>query len=464
MLNRKLRERLEAHGQQHVLAFWDQLDAAQRAGLVEQLEQIDLDLIERLAADDSDQPDFSELARRAQPPPAIRLSAGAQADVTEAGRASGREALAAGTVGAVLVAGGQGSRLGFDLPKGMFPIGPLSGASLFQILLEKIAASSRRYASRVPLFVMTSPATDAPTREYLDSNDYFGLPAEDVVVFCQGTMPAVAAESGRLILADRDQLFLSPDGHGGMLAALRRSGAWGEMQRRGLRHLFYFQVDNPLGTVCDPELIGHHILANSQYTLQVVARRQADDKVGNVVSIDGTAQIIEYSDLPAEAAGRRAADGSLELWAGSIAVHVFDIDFLAASVADGAALPFHRALKKVPYVDAAGQRIDPHEANAIKFEQFIFDLLPRAAQTLSVEVERDAAFAPLKNAPGSSADTQQHVQQQMMALDRARLRACGVEVADSVRVEISPLFALDIEQLKAKLGSGMRINQDTYFR
>jgi UDP-N-acetylglucosamine/UDP-N-acetylgalactosamine diphosphorylase len=362
-----------------------------------------------------------------------------------------------------LVAGGQGSRLGFEHPKGMYPIGPISGASLFRILLEKILAVGRTYGVRVPLYLMTSPATDDETRSYLQQHECFGLDHDDVFVFCQGTMPAVDADTGRLLLADKGRLFQSPDGHGGMLAAMDRTGALKDMQRRGLRHLFYFQVDNPLATVCDPEFIGYHLLSGSQYTLQVISKQTPRDKVGNVVSVDGTVRVIEYSDLPDEAAELRNEDGSLKIWAGSIAVHVFDIAFLADCAQEKSALPFHLARKKVAYVDSTGQQISPTSPNAIKFEQFIFDLLPLAERTISVEVDAAEAFAPLKNAPGAAIDTPQAVQSQMMALHREWLQQAGAHVADGVQVEISPLFALDADQLALRLDPGATITKDIYF-
>jgi UDP-N-acetylglucosamine/UDP-N-acetylgalactosamine diphosphorylase len=236
------------------------------------------------------------------------------------------------------------------------------------------------------------------------------------------------------------------------------------MQRRGLQHLFYFQVDNPLATVCDAEFIGYHALAKSEYTLQVVAKQSPTEKVGNVVQIDGTSHVIEYSDLPQEAAERRNDDGSLEIWAGSIAVHAFDVQFLSRVAAESTTLPFHRALKKVEYIDAQGQTVQPDQPNAMKFERFIFDLLPLARRSLSVEVDPRQAFAPLKNAPGSAIDTAEITQQMMMALHRQWLRDAGAKVDDKVQVEISPLFAMNSRQLAAKIKTGSEITSDTYFR
>jgi UDP-N-acetylglucosamine/UDP-N-acetylgalactosamine diphosphorylase len=453
---------LRPHHQEHLIAFWDELDEIQRSRLSAQIKKIDLPRVAGMYLQCRDGLGQSQAALRAQPPVAVRMSGSRAADA-EAERL-GLAALSEGTVAVALVAGGQGSRLGFDHPKGMYPIGPLSGASLFDILLGKVAATSEVAGAAVPVYLMTSPATHEETLEYLKHAENFGISPSEVTVFCQGTLPAVDAATGKLLLESKESLFLSPDGHGGMLAALQQSQALQDMQQRGIKQLFYFQIDNPLATVCDPVLIGHHILAQSEYTLQVVAKQEPEDKVGNVVEVEGKTQIIEYSDLSAEAAHLRNEDGSLKLWAGSIAVHVFDVEFLCRMARQGNALPVHCAHKKVAFVDVEGQPTEPVEPNAIKFEQFIFDLLPYASQTMTVEVDPAVAFAPLKNGPGEATDTAEHVQQQIMHFHREMLRAAGFQVGETTRVEIDPRFALTAATLKNKIPAGSIVEDDTYFR
>ncbi len=461
-MKQELLAKLSAFDQQHLLRFWDVLNDQEQAELAEQIAAIDFQSVADLFRESGDAESIGKLAARAEPPRAIRRDAAENLFAATEAIQAGHSALAAGTVAAAMVAGGQGTRLGFDHPKGMFAIGPVSAASLFQIHVEKLLAIGRKYGVRIPLYLMTSPATDAETREFFARHDRFGLAAEDLLIFCQGTMPAVDAGSGRLLMTDRQRLFQSPDGHGGMLAALAGSGALDDMQHRGIRHLFYFQVDNPLATVCDVELIGYHLLARSQYTLQAVAKKSPLERVGNIVSIDGSLRVIEYSDLSDEAALQRNADGSLKLWAGNIAVHVFDVGFLSETSAGAAALPFHRALKKVTHVDEAGAKVHPDKANAIKFERFIFDLLPAAERSLAVEADAKSAFAPLKNAKGSATDSPESVQMQMMDLHRGWLRAAGASVDDETRVEISPLFALDAGELSKKIPSSTAVLQSTY--
>jgi len=305
----QLLARLEPYGQQHVLKFWDELSADQRQRLADQVRSIELESLDALLRSDEAGEDWAALARRAVAPPAFRLHTDSDHISREEARQQGERELRAGRLGVIIVAGGQGTRLGFDAPKGMYPIGPVSGASLFQILVEKVVALRRRYKVHIPLYVMTSPATHAPTVSFFAEHERFGLPSEDLKIFSQGTMPAVDARTHRLLLSAKDSLALSPDGHGGTLEALERSGSLADMKRRGLKHLFYLQVDNPLTAVGDPSFVGYHVLSGSELSTAVKAKVAAEEKVGNVVSVDGCVRIIEYSDLPAEAACRQCEDG-----------------------------------------------------------------------------------------------------------------------------------------------------------
>jgi UDP-N-acetylglucosamine/UDP-N-acetylgalactosamine diphosphorylase len=463
MTKEQLLSRLAPYGQQHLLAFWDELDQQGRQSLARQIWQIDLGLVERLFSQGDRRCDYGAMAARSQPPPAIRLPPAKNPFAREEAIGRGKQALSSGKVGAILVAGGQGTRLGFPHPKGMFPIGPLSKRSLFQIHVEKLRATAARYGKPIPLYLMTSPATHDETIAFFAEHQRFGLPENELFIFCQGTMPAVDATSGRILLAAREQIALSPDGHGGMLAAIVRSGGLEHMRQRGLELLFYFQVDNPLVEVCSPEFLGYHLLSGSEMTTQVVAKQHPLEQVGNVVQIDGRLHVIEYSDLPDEQAHRRTADGRLAIWAGSIAVHAFQRSFLERMAGMAEALPFHVARKRVPYIDAAGNRVEPGQPNALKFERFIFDLMPYAAKAIVVEIDPAEGFAPLKHGSGDGYGTAAWVQQCMMAQHRRWLWQAGAELPADVPVEISPLFALDAHELAAKIAAGTRITQPTYF-
>ena len=464
----KLTSLLQPTGQEHLLAFWDELSSDQQASLASQIKALDLAQIESLYRGNVDQPDWAELSRQATPPPAVRLSERLSGDggdlgiSDEAAANRGVEALAAGKVGVILTAGGQGSRLGFDKPKSEYPIGPISSVSMLQIHVEKILATATRYGVVVPLYLMTSPATHDDTIRFLAANDNFGLAADDLIVFCQGTMPAVDIETGKLLLSAKGQLFRSPDGHGGTIAALGTSGAIDHMQARGVEQLFYFQVDNPLVPICDPALVGYHLLADSELTSLTVAKQQPQDKLGNFAMIDGRLHVIEYSDLPDDVAELRDEQGRLKFWAGSIAVHIFERSLLERALKLTDTLPFHIAKKKVPHVAATGELVSPPEPNALKFEKFIFDLLPAAERPIVVEYAEAECFAPLKNAPGAEKDTEEYVQRMMLAQYRSWLEAAGAKVAKGVDIEISPLFALDASAVAKRITSGQEFKTSQY--
>ena len=225
-------------GQEHLLAFWDELDASARGVLAEQIRAVDFDLVSQLFRQERDAEDWGQMAGRAESPPAYRLGALDNSVPPRKARQRGEQALRDGRVGVILVAGGQGTRLGFPHPKGMFSLGPVSGRSLFEIHVDRLRAVARRYGAPIPLYLMTSPATHDETVEFFQRHQRFGLSEKDLRFFCQGTMPAVDQGDGMILLADRHQLSLSPDGHGGTLAALVHRGCLADMQQRGVQHVF----------------------------------------------------------------------------------------------------------------------------------------------------------------------------------------------------------------------------------
>jgi UDP-N-acetylglucosamine/UDP-N-acetylgalactosamine diphosphorylase len=443
-----LRAALEAHGQGHLLRFWDELPARGRERLLRDLESLDLDLLDRLVA---------TLVRAGDVPVDVEGVEPAQLAPAPSAEsiAAGEQALAQGAVAIVIVAGGQGTRLGFDGPKGCYPIGPVTDRSLFQIHCEKIAALGGRYGPTPPLYMMTSDENHAPTEAFLAGRDWFGL--EHVMLFRQGTMPAVDAATGAVLLAERDHVALSPDGHGGTLRALARGGCLDDMRARGIETVFYLQVDNPMIAIGDPGFVGAHRLAGADVSSKVVRKRDPGEKVGIVAERAGRQLVIEYSDLPDRLAEQRRPDGALAFSAGSIALHVFALDFIAG-LAGAAELPYHRARKPVAFVDEHGFRIEPIFANAVKFEQFIFDTLPLARRALVLETGRAAEFEPLKNASGDSSP--ETVRQRLSDAAADLLEAAGAVVerrpdgSAAVPIELSPLVAVDPAALARHVPAG----------
>lgn len=449
-----LLDRLREHGQEHVLVGWDRLPDDRRREFVATLSGIDFEELARLVA--SAREPSAGRPERFEPLPV----SGGVASPEE--RAVGEATLARGAVAVLMVAGGQGSRLGFDKPKGMYPVGPVSGASLFQIHAEKVVALSRRYGKPVPFLVMTSPATDAPTREFFEANGYFGIDPADIIFFRQGMMPTVCARTGRLLLEGPGRLYFSPNGHGGTLTALAEQGVLATLRERGIEHVFYFQVDNPLVKLCDPGFLGRHVATRSEASSKVVFKTRPEEKVGVFVTTRGRCALIEYSDLPAELARQRDADGALRFRAGNPAIHLFAREFLERITAEGG-LPYHAARKAVPYFEPlTGEVIDPgQEPNALKFERFIFDALPRADRWLAVETRREEEFCPLKNASGP--DSPETVRAGLGRLFATWLEEAGIPT-NGHPVEVSPLFALDADELKQKLPRGFQVTGPTLLR
>jgi UDP-N-acetylglucosamine pyrophosphorylase len=445
---RRLRDEAVRHGQEHLFQFWDALDEPRRRALLSQIGEIDFAEIARLAETVRSGSPPADVERPFEPSPFVTV---AEATADRAAAEAGTEALRAGRVAVLVVAGGQGTRLGFPGPKGTFPIGPLSGKSLFQLHAEKIRALERRHRRPIRWYVLTSDATHAETQAFFDAHSRFGLAADRVRLLQQGMLPAID-RGGRILLEAPDRIFLSPNGHGGVVEALWRSGALDEMRSEGVDLLFYFQVDNPLVRIADPTFIGRHLSHGAEMSLKVVRKERPEEKVGVLVVRDGRHRIVEYSELTADEAAARHPSGGLRFEAGNIAIHLFARSFLERVAAERNALPLHHATKKIPHVDARGVRVEPPEPNGIKFERFVFDALPLARRVLAIEVARAEEFSPVKNATGS--ESPETSRADLMELHRRWLRHAGVRVPESKpgpRVEVSPLFALDAEELRERL-------------
>jgi UDP-N-acetylglucosamine/UDP-N-acetylgalactosamine diphosphorylase len=450
----ELRERLGRIGQAHVLRFYDELDEAGRRKLIGQIEALDLRSISELAESyvrHAPPAALPKVIRPARPMP--RTADAEHGRLYEQAEARGHELLRGGKVAAFLVAGGQGTRLGFDGPKGEYPVTPIKQKPLFQVFAEQLLAHGRAAGRAVPWYIMTSQVNDAATREFFKTHAYFGLKEGDVHFFAQGMMPAFGTD-GKLLLGERDSLALSPDGHGGSLRALSRSGALKEMKRRGVEHLSYFQVDNPLVYCIDPLFLGLHDLTGSEMSSKTISKAHPLEKVGNFVVGDGKLQVIEYSDLPKELAQAAEADGKPTFNAASIGIHALRVSFVERLNAGGSlALPWHRAEKKVPCLDESGAAVKPASPNAVKLEQFVFDAIPLAANPLVFQTDRLEEFSPVKNAEGDDSPATCRRDQILRA---ARwLTDAGVSVpakageVDAV-VEISPLYAVGPAQLRQR--------------
>ena len=407
-----IRATLAQHGQEHLLAFYEELSPEGQQGLLDQLGGIDFDAIDGMIDRyvrrpvDPPVPDDLEPATYYPHEPGGSYDAAHYRDV-------GQELIRAGKVAAFCVAGGQATRLGWSGPKGTFPATVVTGKPLFRVLAEQVVASRNRYSVVIPFYVLTSPLNDTVTRSFMQDNNCFGLRRRNLFMFPQGLLPSFEIGTGRMLLADKGTVAMNPDGHGGSLHAMAVSGALADMRARGIEYISYVGVDNPLVKVIDPLFLGLHAAApdsSAEMSSKMVPKTDPDEKVGVFCRSGGKTIIVEYINLPRELAEQRDGDGHLCFGSASIAVHIISVK-LVESLTEGVtlALPLHAARKIVPHVDPdTGERIEPKTPNAVKLESFVFDALPQAGSSIVYETSRTEEFAPIKNARGPDSPATSH--------------------------------------------------------
>ena len=446
----QIRSRLKACGQDHILDACQKLDPARSSVLLEQASRLPLEslpeLIDRFVCCESGESCSSDIS----PPRVTMPDPELAATLTERGEQVIRE----GRVAAFTVAGGQGTRLGWGGPKGTYPATPVSGKPLFRVFAEQIEAASIAWDTPIRWYIMTSEANDAATRSFFADNNWFGLPRTQIMLFPQGMMPCFDMRNGDVLLEAPDRLAMSPDGHGGSIAALHASGALEEMSVLGIDTISYFQVDNPLSSVIDPLFIGLHAdpeRSSGEMSSKMVPKRESGEKVGVFCRVGEHTQVIEYSDMPESLMTEVDGNGRLCYDAGNIAIHLLGVEF-ANRVFEANELPWHRAVKKVPCFDLETEsQITPESPNGVKLERFIFDALSLATKPAILEVDRSLEFAPIKNAAGQ--DSPESCRQAQNDLYGGWLESRGIEVARNedghvlADIEISPLSAMNAEQV-----------------
>jgi UDP-N-acetylglucosamine/UDP-N-acetylgalactosamine diphosphorylase len=431
--DRELIARFEAAGQGHVFRFLSSLPDAEARALLAQAARIDLAAVARLAAG----ADVSGEIGAVAPPGDELVRREAAAALRPEAERRGLEELAAGRVAVIVAAGGQGTRMGSAAPKGMWPVGPASGKTLFQWHAEKVLHWARRLTRPVPLVVMVSEPTQRATEDFFRWHAYFGLDATWVRMPCQPSLPPLDAR-GRMLLDARSHIATAPNGHGGLFRTLADAKLLDLLADHGVRTLSYVQIDNPLIRPIDPVFIGLHAARASELSSKSVAKSAPGERVGVFARVAGRPGIVEYSELTDAQASARAADGSLVFGQGSIAAHCIDVAFAQRVAREG--LPLHRASKKVPFVDDGGQRVTPSSPNATKFESFLFDAIPRAARSLVLETSREEEFAPIKQDHG--ADSPDTARAALLALFRGWHERAGLPVGEGA-LEVDPSKAPD---------------------
>lgn len=446
----EVRRKALALGQGHLFEGWSRRSEEERRTLDADLAALDWDLLPRLLAlaRGGAKP---EVPRDPEPAEAIPLAADETGRRRDAGaRARGEAEIRTGRCAVMMVAGGQGTRLGFDGPKGAFKITPVLERTIFELHADRIAALERRHGVEIPWVIMTSPGNDGETQAFFEGHGFLGRPRDRVLFMVQGTLPAADFE-GRLLLASPGRLALSPDGHGGALDALRRSGAGEALLAGGVRHLYSFQVDNVLIPVADPALLGHHLAAGARMSTKCVVKRGAAEPVGVAARWGGGYGIIEYSDLPDDLKAARETDGRLRFRQGSIATHWLDLEWALGAGTPGRPLPFHLARKRVPCWDPGSGATNPDAPNAFKFERFLFDALRHAERAVFQEVDRGAEFSPVKNLAGE--DSAESARADLNRIWSSWLRAAGIPLPEDAKAEVLASFALDGDECIAAFGA-----------
>jgi UDP-N-acetylglucosamine/UDP-N-acetylgalactosamine diphosphorylase len=449
MATSPLIENFQRAGQGHVFAFFNQLSEAGQQALLAEAAEIDLDELALLARtllvkNSTASAGSGDLAPASYVP---LPEQGGDATAWAQAKAAGEAALRAGRVAAFTVAGGQGTRLGWDGPKGTFPVTPVKKKPLFQVFAEKLRAAGVRYGRPLHWFIMTSHANHEATVTFFAEHKFFGLDRVRVHFFRQGRMPAVDF-TGKILLEAPGRIAMSPDGHGGSLRALDRSGVLDLLKSEDIDTISYFQVDNPLVRCIDPAFLGWHFLQGSEMSSKMVAKAYPEEKVGHFCVQQGRLVVVEYSDLPLDRQRELdPATGRLRFHAGNVAIHVIDREFARRMSAGENRLPFHRADKKIPGIDAAGKPVQPAAPNVAKFEMFVFDALPYAKNPIVIETRRADDFSPVKNAEG--ADSPQTCRDDQLRQFARWLCAAGATVETDEgghprpALEVSPLFGYD---------------------
>lgn len=471
-----LKQRYEKAGQSHLFAFWDALTAEQQSELAQQLDELDVSRVNQVfhTAIKADEEARAGKSHEVSPPPpsSVECTIDGEADPAkvEHFRTVGLNAIAQGQVGVLLMAGGQGTRLGSSAPKGCYDIGLPSHKSLFQIQAERIlslqrlaakhassSASSSSGSVVIPWYIMTSGPTRKDTEAFFAQHKYFGLEQQNIIFFEQGTLPCLSLE-GKILLETTSKVATAPDGNGGLYRALRTPYNRGrpetvisDLEKRGIKYLHAYGVDNCLVKVGDPVFLGVCLEQAVQAGVKVVKKTDPKESVGVVALRDGKFGVVEYSEIPAALSEARDPNGELSFRAANIVNHFYTTKFLADDVpAFEPEMAFHIARKKIPTIDlASGQAVKPSTPNGMKLELFVFDVFPFCGDKMAVhEVARREEFSPLKNAKGTGADDEDTSRRDLLAQQRRWLEAAGAKVGEGVEVELSPLLTYSGEGLE----------------
>lgn len=380
-------EKLKKYGQEHVLKYYDELPDEQRNTLIEQIDRTDFTVIGQAA----------ETGKRGAIAP-IKAMTIPEIDMgRERFEHIGMEAIKAGKLGAVLLAGGMGTRLGSDAPKGMYDIGISKPVYIFQRLIENLMKVVEKAGNYIQLFVMTSEKNHDATVGFFKEHDYFGYDKDYIAFFKQDMAPA-ADFDGKVYMEAKDSIATSPNGNGGWFLSMKKSGLLELVEKRGIEWLNVFAVDNVLQSIADPVFAGAVLEGGYSVGSKVIRKVNPQEKVGVMCTEDGRPSIVEYIELTEDMLTQKDENGEYAYNFGVILNYLFKVDKLVNLLERK--LPYHKSAKKIPYINEAGELVKPEEPNGYKYEQFILDMIQLLDSCLPFEVVREKEFAPIKNKTG----------------------------------------------------------------
>lgn len=390
MERKELVELLQEHNQEHLLWYYDRLTNEKQANLAAQLEKLDWRLLK-----------LSERGNASQERGEIKPLAGLNREQIEANREAfekaGLQAIKQSKAGAVLLAGGQGTRLGCSGPKGNYNIGVTREVYIYELLFDNILEVVHKAATWIPLYIMTSDKTHEETTKFLKEHQYFGYNEAYIRFFVQDMNPSVDYE-GKLLMEAPDRLSLSPSGNGGWFSSMVKAGLLKDLEARGIEWLNIFAVDNVLQKIADPLFLGATISSGKASGAKVVRKAEPGERIGVLCAEDGKPSIVEYYEMTEAMLQERTPSGELSYSLGVTLNYLFRLDKLKEILSKD--LPIHVAEKKIPYLNQEGEYIQPDEPNGYKFEELALDMIPLFEECLPFEVIREEEFAPVKNASG----------------------------------------------------------------
>jgi len=445
-----LRAQLTRFNQEHLLEHWNDLSLDQQEELFKELSNLDLEEVNEYFQRTVREMEHAgeKLDDKMEPLDEMQCGSILKSSDRELNAYQNKslDEIAAGKVGILLLAGGQGTRLGVSYPKGMYNVGLPSGKTLFQLQAERILSLEKLAKERNPeksgkivWYIMTSASTVQPTSDFFKKYNYFGLEPENVVIFQQGTLPCFTFE-GKIILGEKHKLSRAPDGNGGLYRALRNEGVLKNMKQRGIKFIQLYCVDNILCKVGDPLFMGYCLTKGAECANKVVRKGFPDEAVGITCKVDGNYQVVEYSEITTKSSEARNEDGTLLYGAANICIHFFTYEFLESVVMfHERSLQHHVAKKKIPFVDSNGQIIKPTNPNGIKMEKFVFDVFKFAKNFVVWECLRDEEFAPLKNADGKPDFTPSYCRKSLLSLHQKWLRNAGAKLVNDAGDEVKQM-------------------------